>query len=118
MGNYLVIYLMVDVICGMFYFFFFGIIMYYSGVIVWKECDVKMDEFYDVFFFFNWVLLVVKFLVLVGMVVVVLVLGIIIGVVMQVGKGYINFELGVYLREFLIYDFSGFILIIMLVLLI
>ena len=117
-GNHPATYLMVDAIRGTLYLFLFGIIMYYSGVIVWKERDAKMDEFYDASPFPNWVPLVAKFLALVGMVAAVLVLGIIIGVATQAGKGYTNFELGVYLREFLVYDLSGFTLIIMLALLI
>ncbi len=117
-GNHPVTYLMVDAIRGTLYLFLFGIIMYYSGVIVWKERDAKMDEFYDASPFPNWVPMVAKFVALLGMVATILVLGMFIGVATQAAKGYTNFEWGVYLREFLVYDLSGFALYIMLALLV
>ncbi|MEL7248995.1 MAG: M1 family aminopeptidase [Bacteroidota bacterium] len=117
-GNHPVTYLMVDAIRGTLYLFLFGIIMYYSGVIVWKERDAKMDEFYDASPFPTWVPMVAKFFAMVGMVAAILILGIFIGVATQAGKGYTNFEFGVYAREFLLYDLNGFALYIMLALLI
>jgi ABC-2 type transport system permease protein len=115
-GNHPVTYLMVNGIRGTLYIFLIGIIMYYSGILVWKERDAKMNEFYDASPFPSWVPMLSKFSALIGMIAIIQLAGMFLAVITQASKGYTNFEWGVYLREFLVYDLSGFALLIMLAL--
>ncbi|MEL7221775.1 MAG: ABC transporter permease, partial [Bacteroidota bacterium] len=115
-GNHPVTYLMVDAIRGSLYLFLSAVIMYYSGVLVWKERDAKMDEFYDASPFPSWVPMLSKFMALVSIVAVVLIGGILLGMITQAMQGYSNFEVGVYVRELLVYDLFSFAFYIMLAL--
>ncbi len=111
-GNYPVTYIMTDAIEGTLYLFLIIIITYYSGILVWKERNAKMNEFFDASPFPSWVPMLSKFMALVGLTFVILLISIIVGVVTQASKGYFNFELGVYAQEILLFDFLGFIIVI------
>ncbi|MEM8525774.1 MAG: M1 family aminopeptidase [Bacteroidota bacterium] len=117
-GNYPVTYIMTDAIEGSLYLFLIIIITYYSGVLVWKERNAKMNEFFDASPFPSWVPFLSKFVALVGLTGVILAVSIVIGMAMQAVKGYTNFELGVYLQELLVLDYLWFIILIALAMLI
>lgn len=110
-GNHPVSYLMVDAIRGSFYLFLVGILMYYSGLIIWRERDAKMNEFYDASPFPTWIPFTSKFIALAGLLGIMLIVSILSAIVFQSIDGYTNFELGVYARELLVYDYLGFIFI-------
>ncbi len=113
-GNHPVTYLMVDAIRGSLYLFLIGIILYYSGVIVWRERDAKMNAFFDASPFPSWLPFTSKMLALFGTLFLILGMSIFCGVAVQAVKGYYVFEWGVYVREFLVYDFLGFCTLIVL----
>lgn len=113
-GNHPVTYLMVDAIRGTLYLFLIAIMMYYSGILVWKERDAKMNEFFDASPYPSWVPFLAKFAALLGMVAIILIAGIVIGVLTQMSQGYDNLQLGVYVRELLVYDLMQFGLFILL----
>ena len=115
-GNHPVTYLMIDAIRGTLYIFLVGIVMYYSGILVWKERDAKMNEFYDAAPYPTWIPMLSKFFAMLGMVAIIQFAGMLIGIITQAAKGYPNFELGVYAREFFVYDLAGFALLIMMAL--
>ncbi|MEO1413294.1 MAG: M1 family aminopeptidase [Bacteroidota bacterium] len=113
-GNHPVTYLVVDAIRGSLYLFLVGIILYYSGAIVWRERDAKMNAFFDASPFPSWLPVASKLLALSATVFVVLLSAIAVGMGVQVMSGYPHFEGGVYAREFLAYDFLGFVVLILL----
>ncbi|MEM9824642.1 MAG: ABC transporter permease, partial [Bacteroidota bacterium] len=113
-GNHPVTYLVVDAIRGTLYLFIIAILMYYAGVLVWKEREAKMNELFDAAPFPTWIPFTSKLLALIGLVVIILIVATLFGMTTQAINGYTHFELGVYLREFLVYDllqFIGFIIL-------
>ncbi len=117
-GNHPVTYLMVDGIRGSLYLFLMAILMYYAGVLIWRERDAKMNEFFDASPFPTWIPFASKLFGLIGMLLIILSMAIFCGVGVQAINGYTNFELGVYFKEFLIYDalrFSMYIVLAMLI---
>jgi len=117
-GNYPVTYLIVDVIRGTLYLFVVVIIMYYAGMLIWRERDAKMNEFFDASPFPDWIPYLSKLFALVGITALILVVAILFGMLSQLYNGYTQFELVVYLREFLVYDLLSFTAIIVLALLV
>ncbi len=116
-GNHPVTYYMVDAIRGSLYLFLVGILMYYSGVVIWRERDYKMSEFFDASPFATWIPFISKMTALIGMLFLILILSILCGVAAQALNGYYNFELGVYARELLVYDLMAFVPLILLAML-
>lgn len=110
-GNHPVTYLMIDAIRGSLYLFVVGILMYYAGVVIWRERDAKMNEFFDASPFPTWIPFTSKLLALVSLLGIILLVSMICGIVFQLIDGYSNLELGVYLRELMVYDYLGFIFI-------
>ncbi|MEM9884629.1 MAG: M1 family aminopeptidase [Bacteroidota bacterium] len=117
-GNYPVTYVMTSAIRGSLYLFLIIIITYYSGVLVWKERNAKMNEFFDASPFPAWVPLLSKFVALVGITAIVLLVSVLLGIIVQAAKGYTNFELGVYFKELLLIDLAFFTILIALAMLI
>lgn len=111
---YLVIYCIIGNIWGFMYLLVIVILIFYFGVLIWKEWDVKVDEIYGSLFYLNWVLVIFKILVMMGIIVVLQLIFILIGVVVQIIKGYINFELGVYFKELMVLDLLGFFFVVVL----
>ncbi|MGK0364374.1 MAG: ABC-2 type transport system permease protein [Saprospiraceae bacterium] len=105
-GNYPVTYLMVEAVRNSLFLFLVAIVMYYAGVLIWKERENKMNEIYDVAPYANWIPFTAKLSALMGIVVLVLLCAIGSGVSVQALNGYFNFEFGVYFREFLVYDLA------------
>ena len=117
-GNYPVTYLVVAAIRNSLYLFLMAIVMFYSGEIIWRERDNKMNEFIDASPVQTWVPYISKFFALIGMTAFILSIAILCGIASQAVNGYTNFELGVYLKEFLVLDLMGFTVIIVLAMLI
>lgn len=105
-GNHPVTYLMVDAVRNSLYLFLLAIVMYYAGVLIWKERDNKMNEIYDAAPFASWLPFAAKLSAMMGIVVMILLIAIGCGIAMQAANGYFNFEFGVYFREFLVYDLA------------
>lgn len=113
-GNHPVTYLMISAIRGTIYLFLIGMLMYYTGVVVWRERDHKMNEFYDASPFATWIPFTSKLLAMIGILFILQVVSILCGMAFQVLGGYFNFELGVYVRELLVYDLLTFVPLIIL----
>ncbi len=103
-----VTYRVINMIRGSLYLFLIAILVFYSGLLVWKERDNKMDEIYDALPFPGWVSYVAKFIALVGIIAIVQLLGIAMGMLAQAINGYTNFELGLYFKEMLVMDLTYF----------
>ncbi|MFZ4543612.1 MAG: M1 family aminopeptidase [Saprospiraceae bacterium] len=104
-----VTYHIVDSIRGSFYLFLISIMSYFTGILVWKERNAKVNEIYDTLPTKNWTIWLGKFSAMASVVLILLLTAICAGVIAQVSKGYTNIEWQVYFSELLIEDFFGFL---------
>lgn len=107
-ARYPVTYDVIDTIRGAFNLFILAIIIFYAGVLVWKERDAKIAEIEDATPIRTALLFFPKYLALVFSVAVVLCSAILVGMVAQLLHGYTRFELGVYVQSILVLDLLGF----------
>ncbi|MEM1119141.1 MAG: M1 family aminopeptidase [Bacteroidota bacterium] len=105
-GNYPVTYLIIEAIRNSLFLFLIVILMFYSGVLVWKERDYQFNDIYDAVPLPVWLPFSSKLTALMGILILVLCLAIGCGMIVQAAQGYFNFQLGIYLREFLVYDLA------------
>jgi hypothetical protein len=105
-----VTYIMLDVISGSYNIFLFAIVMYFSGVLVWRERDAKINELYDAAPFPSWISFFSKTLALVSLPFLLNILGMLVGMFFQAIKGYYHFETDLYIFDLLILDMSNYIL--------
>jgi ABC-2 type transport system permease protein len=99
-----VTYNVIDAIRGSMYLFLVSIIVFYSGTLVWRERDEKIDQIYDTMPHHSSISYLSKLASMIGVAFIIQVLGIIVGVFTQTVKGYNNYELGVYISEMLLLD--------------
>jgi ABC-2 type transport system permease protein len=104
-----VTYWIVNIIQGSLYLFTISMLTYYAGVLIWKERDARMDEIADAAPYPSWVSFAAKFISLLGIVALLQVLMVIVGVGVQASQGYTRYQLGLYIQELFIYDFSLFV---------
>jgi ABC-2 type transport system permease protein len=107
-SNYPLTYDVIENISGAFYLFLIGIIIFYSGVLVWRDRDAKLDDIKDATPTASAMFLSSKLIALLLSIQVILLIAIVIGVIAQSMYGYFNFELGVYARSLLVNDFLLF----------
>ncbi len=88
-------YLMLEVISG-FYLFMMIILVVYSGELIWKEREVKINLIYDAMPVRDITNLMSKFFAMVMIYITLLLALILTGVLIQTFRGYFNYELGVY----------------------
>ena len=103
-------YLVLELITGAFNLFFIIILIFYSGELIWKERDVKINLIQDALPTPDFVRLVSKFfgLMLIFIVLILFLIGC--GVVIQAFKGYYKFDLPVYFGTMFSETFSFIIL--------
>ena len=82
--------------------FFLLIILFYSGELIWKERDQKMNPIYDALPISDTVNIVSKFIGLLLTISTLIVAMIIAGILFQTSKGYYNYELEVYFTGFFV----------------
>ena len=97
--NYPVTYHVLDELGGIMSLFTVIIVVYFGGVMVWKERETKMSEFYDAYAYPHWILIVAKVLTLIGLIIVIHATIMIVGVCTQLLYGYTNIDLSLYLTE-------------------
>ena len=113
-----VTYSIITIIRGGMYVYLLAIIVFYSGVLVWKERESKLDEVFDAMPHSTANSFLAKLLTLVAIVALVLCAYIFIGVVNQRMAGYTRFQLGLYFRELFLISFVwifGFIVLSLLI---
>jgi ABC-2 type transport system permease protein len=103
-------YLMLELITGAFTLFFIIILVFYSGELVWKERDVKINLIQDALPMPDFVSLISKFFGLMLIFIVMLFFLIGCGVVIQAFKGYYNFDVDVYFITLFSETFSVLVL--------
>ncbi|MCA9126297.1 MAG: ABC transporter permease subunit [Planctomycetales bacterium] len=109
-----VTYNMVDLIRGSMYAFLLGIIAFYTGVLVWKERDAKLDEVYDALPQATWTIFVGKLVAMMLIVAIILSVGILVGIVVQASQGYTRFQLGLYVKAILGLDLISLFFLVLL----
>jgi len=106
--KYPVTYSVVDNINGAFFLFIIAIITFYSGVLVWKERDCKINEIQDASPVRTSILFVSKLIAMLAVIELILFLGIVTGIIAQTAFGYTHYELDVYAKSLLVVDFLTF----------
>ena len=102
-------YSVLELIDG-FTFFFVIICVFYTGELIWKERDVKMNLIYDAMPFPEWVGLTGKFLGFLFSHMILLFILMLTGMLIQAGYGYFDFEIGVYLSTLYTETFARLLL--------
>ena len=109
-----VTYNMVDTVRGSFFLFIAAIITFYSGAIVWKERESKVNDIYDALPYPDWLPVLSKTLALSLTVLLLLLVGCAVGIVKQLSSGFTDIRPGVYFTELVLNDGLSFLNVIML----
>lgn len=109
-----VTYQMIDIVRGSMYLFLLGIVVFYAGVLVWRERDSNLDEVYDALPHPTWLSYCAKLLALLLVVVLVQTLGFASGVFVQWLHGYHRYQPELYLIELLGWDLIQFLMLMIL----
>jgi ABC-type transport system involved in multi-copper enzyme maturation permease subunit len=104
-----VTYLMIDIIRGSSYLFLIAILVYFAGVLVWKERDARADEIHDALPYPEWVSYASKLAALLGVLFLLLGTGILCGAAVQAYHNYQRFQPGLYGTELLLFDYLAFL---------
>lgn len=109
-GNkqYPVTYEVIDRIRGGFYLFTMAIIVFYSGVLVWKERDVKIDGIVDASPIKTMAVYSSKLIALLISLAILQCVTILTGIVTQTIMGYFDYKLMVYVQSLLVIDMISF----------
>lgn len=106
--QYPVTYDVIDTIKGSFYLFLIAIITFYSGVLVWKERDNKINEIQDTTPTRTSMLFISKLFAMVVSIALILCCTIIIGILAQTFFGYHRYQIDVYMKSLLVMDLLSF----------
>jgi ABC-2 type transport system permease protein len=102
--QYPVTYDIIDTIRGSFTLFLLAIIIFYTGVVVWKERDAKMHEIQDAAAVKTGLLFTSKLLAVTFCIAVVLFMNVLIGIITQTLYGYTDYKLDVYFKYIMVYS--------------
>jgi ABC-type transport system involved in multi-copper enzyme maturation permease subunit len=105
-----VTYWVIELIRGTLDFLLIVIITYFSGALVWKDRDERMDEIADATPTPEWVSYAARLVTLIGMVMLIQAVALVAGIVVQAAHGYYRFQFGLYVHELLVRDASWFVL--------
>lgn len=110
--TYPVTYAVIDTLSSTIGLFELIIIIYFTGVMVWKEREAKMNEFFDAYAYPDGIMLGAKLVALVGLVATIQLLVIAVGIAVQLLHGYTDIDLSLYFVEVFLVDFPRFIMLI------
>ncbi|MAE86888.1 MAG: aminopeptidase [Flammeovirgaceae bacterium] len=99
---------------GIFNLFFIIIIVFYTGEIVWKERDVKMNLIYDALPYPNYISMASKFLGMILMSISLMILLMFCGILIQLISGYADIDWNLYFTELFVDTLGTMILYLML----
>jgi len=105
-----VTYWVIELIQGTLSLLLIAIITYFSGALVWKDRDERMDEIADATPTPEWVSYAARLATLIAMVLVIQAVALLAGVVVQVAHGYYRFQFGLYAHELLVRNASWVVL--------
>lgn len=101
-NQYPVTYSVVDSIEGSFFIFLIGFIAFYTGVLVWKERDAKINEIQDATPIPSVMLFISKLAAIIIALAVIMSATILLGIIAQTAYGYYNYEIDVYVKSLLV----------------
>ncbi len=104
-----VTYSVIEAIRGATYLFLISVITFYSGVVVWKERESKLDEVYDAMPYPTWTTYVAKLLTIACVIWLFMAISILCGIGYQWSQGYTRFQFALYFTELLGIDFVQFL---------
>jgi hypothetical protein len=107
-SDYMVTYRMLDIIRGTYLFGFLPVIVYYAGVLVWRERNASFNELNDAAPFPSWVAFMSKTAALILMVALLCFFAIVICSLSQYLHGYTNIEFGLYFKDVFLIEFSQY----------
>ncbi|MTI31906.1 ABC transporter permease/M1 family aminopeptidase [Xanthovirga aplysinae] len=100
--SYPTTYILIGELVELTVIFFLSIIVFYSGELVWKERNAKLNGIYDALPVSGFISLAGKFIGLIFIEVVLILSLILAGVFFQTSRGYYQYELGVYFIGFFV----------------
>ena len=100
-----VTYSMIDIIRGSLFVYLGVVIVFYSGALVWKERESKLDQVYDALPHPTWISYTAKLISILLIVLIVLCAETLMGVINQFMAGYTRFQLGLYFKEMFLVTF-------------
>lgn len=92
-------YMQIDTAVGLFTFFLLILVTFYSGVVIWRERDCKVDELVGATPVSNFVLFISKFISLMALCLSVFFVCMLTCIMIQTYDGYYNYEIGLYIKE-------------------
>jgi hypothetical protein len=101
-----VTYWVIDLIRGNLSVFLIAVITYFSGALVWKDRDDRMDEIADATPTPEWVSYAARLATLIAMAMLIQAVALLAGIVDQAIHGYYRFQFGLYVHELLMRDAS------------
>jgi len=93
-----VTYMVLDLIRGVFELYMLVVTTLFAGEMVWREREARMAQMLDAMPAPTWLPLTGKFLALVGLQAVLLFMAMVVGMLVQLFKGYFGLEPGLYVR--------------------
>lgn len=99
-----VTYQLIDLIRGTMYIFLLGVIVFYAGVLVWKERDANLNDVLDATPQPTWLVYPAKFFSLLLVVVAIQALSMCCGMLVQATSGYFRLQPELYLTELFVLD--------------
>jgi ABC-2 type transport system permease protein len=105
-----VTYQVLDSLSGSFGLFVLIIITFYSGELVWNERELRSAQIHDSLPVPDWIPLAARLLGLMGVVAALMAAVMVLGVMIQLARGWTRFDFGVYLRELFLMHLLGFYL--------
>jgi ABC-2 type transport system permease protein len=103
-----VTYTMINAIRGSFYLFMIIVMVYFTGALVWKERNARVEDIVDALPAKNWTAFLGKYLALMGALMLLQLLVIGVAILCQAKEGFSDYNLGLYVRELLLMDMLGF----------
>ncbi len=97
--TYPLTYMQIETSSGIFQFFLLILVVFYSGIVIWRERDCKVDELVGASPISNGILFISKFLSLVFLCLTVYFVCILTCIFIQSYLGYYKFEIGLYVTE-------------------
>nr|HET7859156.1 ABC transporter permease [Caldimonas sp.] len=110
-NTYPLTYKVLDVVGGLFNVFVLIVTAIYSGELVWRERDAKMDDIADSMPAPTWLAFLAKFATVVVLQVVLLAVVMVCSIAVQLLHGFTRIEIGQYLMQLFVLQLSGDILI-------
>ncbi len=93
-----VTYMVLDLIRGVFELYMLVVTTLFAGEMIWREREARMAQMLDAMPAPTWLPLAGKFLALVGLQAVLLFMAMVVGMLVQLFKGYFGLEPGLYMR--------------------